>query len=137
MATKADVDALRYFTWGEFKRPGLLYVPFLHWLDQVRHVAGVPFVVTSDGRDFIPPGGSSTSLHLIGRAVDLRFPWTAAGPPRQDGRALAAITRAVFAVRPPDGEGGVEYGIEATAIGGPHLHIGLFPAGRGDWVFTR
>lgn len=135
-ATPALVGSLRYFRWAEFRRPEQLHWPFLQWLDEVRHRAAVPFVLTSDARDHIPPGGSATSLHLQGRAVDLRYPFSATG--RTNGAVLAAITEAIVTTPRPAGEGGYEYGIEPGAPGGPHLHIGLFPGTqRGCWLFTR
>jgi hypothetical protein len=130
MATREEIKTLKHFKWSEFKRPSMLHFPMLQWLDKVRDRAGVPFTVTSDGRDSIPPGGSPTSLHLVGRAVDIRYPKT--------GWEIAKITAAVYATPRPPGEGGVEYGVEPGSPGGPHLHFGLFDSSKPhDWMFAR
>lgn len=135
MATREEVGTLRWFRWSEFRHPERLDIRLLRWLDAVREAAGVPLHVTSDWREHVPPGGSARSLHRVGRAVDVRFPFGPGG--RQDGRRLAQITRAVLTVPVPAGLGGVEYGIEATAPAGAHLHLGLYDDGRPDWLFTR
>lgn len=121
---------LRHFAPEEFRFPGALNRPFLRWLDEVRDRAGVPFVITSDVRTEIPPGGSRTSLHLVGRAVDFR--WTGQTPEER-----ARIVEAVVATPTPEGEGGYELGIEPGSPGGPHWHLGLFPAGRANRMFAR
>lgn len=47
---------------------------FLQLLDECRHIAGVPFKITSSYRTSeknAQVGGSQTSMHLKGRAVDI------------------------------------------------------------------
>lgn len=65
---------LRHFSAGEFKFPEMMDVSFLRWLDRVREEAGIPMVITDDGRPagVMPEGASKTSLHFRGRAVDIR-----------------------------------------------------------------
>lgn len=128
--TRDQAATLRYFRWGEFHWPERLHWPLLQWLDQVRHRAAVPFIVTSDARDFVPLGGSSTSLHLVGRAVDFR--WVGQTPEER-----ARIVQAVASTPTPEGEGGFELGLEPGARGGPHWHLGLFPEGRPSRLFVR
>lgn len=129
MATQAQIATLRHFKWEEFKHPELCYFPFLEWLDEVRHRAGIPFVLTSDARTTVPPGGSPTSLHLVGRAVDFRW--------NQTNQERAKIVKAVVTAPIPTTEGGFELGLEPTALGGAHWHLGLFPKGREASVFVR
>lgn len=71
---------LRYFTAADFKEDGRdvsdrMNADFLIKLDTCRHLCGFPFVVTSSWRS--PEknrrvGGSPGSMHLKGRAVDIR-----------------------------------------------------------------
>lgn len=114
--------ALRHFSVVEFKHPELINNDFLEWLDTVRHVAGVPFVLTSDARTHEENkrvGGSPTSLHLFGRAVDFDV--------RKDTPDVRwKVMAAVIATPTP---GGV--GVEAEfVIADDHWHLGLFPDGR-------
>ena len=68
-------DELRYFNADEFAPHADKMNPeLLRMLDQVRHLAGVPMVITSAYRD--PEhnrrvGGASNSAHLRGTAVDV------------------------------------------------------------------
>lgn len=130
MANREQIATLRYFRWEEFRHPERIYWPLLRWLDEVRHRAGVPLVPTSDARDHVPAGGSSNSLHLVGRAVDFR--WSTHTPEQR-----ARLIEAIAATPRPDGEGGYELGLEPGAPGGPHWHVGLFPPGIGSRVFVR
>ena len=67
---------LQFFDVKDFHRPELMDESFVRWLDQVRGVADVPFVLTDDGRldtDPNPTGSAGKhSLHRRGRAVDVR-----------------------------------------------------------------
>ena len=83
---------LDYFALTEFRHPELMYEPFVRWLDKVRGVAAVAFVITDDARaegDPNPTGSAGKhSLHRRGRAVDLRSRnWTAS----EKWRVVAAI----------------------------------------------
>jgi hypothetical protein len=122
-------DALNHFAEGEFNDPDEMYQPFLMWLDRVRATAAVPFVVTSDFRDHIPPGGFADSLHLKGRAIDFRW--------NQTAEERAKIVQAVMTTPRPDGEGGFELGLEPGSPGGAHWHLGLFQTGRESRLFVK
>jgi hypothetical protein len=73
MITSEDT-ALSYFSISEFKHPELIDPEAFTLLNEIRHAAGFPIVVTDDARtpEDQPEGHSETSLHLIGRAFDLR-----------------------------------------------------------------
>lgn len=131
MATAADFAALPFghFTADEFKHPERIHAPLLEWLDRVREAYGDSLHPTSDARDYVPTGGSDGSLHLQGRAIDLR--WLA------DREARYRFVRAVIETPPPTGEGGIELGLEPGAPGGPHFHVGLRPAGGPFTLFVR
>lgn len=133
-------DELTFFHRDEFAHPDKLHPPFLRWLDAVRRnvrqrcrEAGIPdafFIVTSDWRNVVPPGGFDNSLHLVGRAIDFRWRIHTT-----EQRAIIVIAIATTPI--PDGEGGFELGIEPTAVGGPHWHLGLFPAGQQHRLFVQ
>lgn len=129
MATSAEFAKLKHFTRDEFRRPDMMYFPFLQYLDRVREAYGNPLWITSDGRDFIPPGGSPDSLHLVGRAVDLR--WIL------EKHLRFQFVAAVIQTPTPSGEGGVELGLEPGAEGGAHLHLALRFAGQPSSLFVR
>ena len=71
---------LRYFTESDFKLKGRdvsqhMNPDFLRKLDQCRDMCGFPFVVTSSYRSAEENrrvGGAPGSMHLKGRAVDIR-----------------------------------------------------------------
>lgn len=126
------IDGMRHFELHEFKRPELMYVPFLYWIDQVRDEAGCQMIITSDGRppeeNANTPGAWPRSLHRIGRAIDIRY--------RKSD--LTAIVWAVTHVPTPVGEGGPELGLEVVnPPGGKHIHIGLRLPGEPAHVFVR
>lgn len=70
---------LRYFNASDFKLDGqdvsgLMNQEFLIKLDNCRHLAGVPFNVTSSYRTIQKNkavGGAPNSMHVHGRAVDI------------------------------------------------------------------
>lgn len=114
--------ALRHFSVIEFNRADLMDDSFLRWLDDVRHLAGVPFKLTSDARTAehnAKVGGSPTSLHLLGRAVDFTLrAW--------DSETLWKITWAVCQTPTPNGAGAeLEF-----VLADKHAHLGLFPGTR-------
>ena len=68
---------VRYFTAKEFVKPHLMGYEFIMWLDDVRHAAGVPMLISSSVRT--PEhneavGGATDSAHLDVpcNAVDIR-----------------------------------------------------------------
>lgn len=48
--TDADWSGVAHFTPGEFSEPHLMGLEFVHWLDGVRALAGVPMHITSSAR---------------------------------------------------------------------------------------
>jgi len=94
---------------------------FLDLLDAIRDIAGTPFRVTSDFRtpeENKVVGGSTTSLHMQGRAIDFGiWPW--------DSKQLWALTRAVILV----GEAyGVTFELEISqSPSDRHIHLALQP----------
>lgn len=70
MMTPSQWSQLRYFKPDEFNRPDLMSFDLLRMLDKARHLAGLPFIITSSYRD--DPGTSAMSEHREGRAVDIR-----------------------------------------------------------------
>lgn len=129
MATAEQFATLKHFTPDEFNHPERLHFPLLLLLDAIREELGAPLFVTSDFRDYIPPGGASESLHMYGRAVDLRWPASA--------EVRFRFVSVVMRLPTPPGDGGVELGLEAGALGGPHIHLGLWPAGHPPTLFVR
>ena len=77
-------DELVYFHEGEFKHPGMINPNILRYIDKVRAMTGIPFIVTSDGRERghnARIGGAKNSLHIFDvkeglrcRAIDFVFP---------------------------------------------------------------
>lgn len=129
MATAEEFAQLTHFRRAEFRRPDAIHFPLLQFLDAVRERCGFALVPTSDARDYVPSGGSDGSLHLSGRAIDLR--WIG------DRHQRFALVDAVIRTPLPPGEGGVELGLEPGALGGPHIHLGLWPAGHPSSLFIR
>lgn len=109
---------LQHFSAGEFHRPEMMNEGFMRWLDRVRTLCGVEFHVTDDGRDAhdAPSGSSKTSLHYLGRAVDIRTYTLSA---QQKWRIMAAVVALAN-----DAPGAVEI----EWVKGPteeHLHLGV------------
>lgn len=118
MATQTQLESLRYFSPVEWDNPDLVDFEFAVFLDDVRTTYGAPLVLTSSARtseENDAVGGSPTSLHLKGRAADIR--WRA-----KTNAQLFSFVAAVLTVaqgRP------VELEID-VAPASPHLHVGLF-----------
>ena len=109
----------RWFKHDEFKRPEMMNVAFILWLDLVRDRSKVPMVITDDGRlpGDVPSGASLTSLHFEGRAVDIRSRgWT----PEQKWALVEAIM--FYANQAP---GKVELELVFDRDGDKHWHIGV------------
>lgn len=73
---KEDWKKLRYFHPLEFDFPDRMGYQFMLWLDEVRDLAGVPFIISSDGRTKAhnkSVGGAKDSAHTdtIVEAVDI------------------------------------------------------------------
>ncbi|KKL24240.1 hypothetical protein LCGC14_2417280, partial [marine sediment metagenome] len=85
---------LRHFLSVEFDHPEEMQPAFLLLLDNIRDIADIPFHITSDSRtpdENKRVGGSATSLHMQGAAVDFVIsPWKAS--------QLWAVVRAVALV---------------------------------------
>lgn len=128
MATQQEVASLRHFRWSEFKYPSKLHFPLLLFLDDVRERFGFPLTPTSDFRIEAPSGGSATSLHMQGRAVDLR--WI------HDRVQRYRLVEILLTTPLPEGCG-LELGLEPGAAGGPHFHIGLWPPGHPSTLFVK
>ena len=125
-----DFNLLRHFTESEFNHPEDMQPIFLLLLDNIRDIADTPFHLTSDYRtpdENSRVGGSPTSLHMAGTAVDFVIsPWNAAG--------LWAVTRAVALAE-------VAYGatFELEISQSPsdrHFHIGLQKKGAGELILA-
>ncbi len=76
-------EHLEYFKASEFKHPDLISHDILRFIDKVRGMTRIPFLVTSDGRDRSHNariGGARNSLHIYVpgsldcRAIDFVFP---------------------------------------------------------------
>lgn len=116
--TPEQAATLLYFKPSEWKHPELVDFDFAKWLDVVRLYCRVPLTLTSDGRtaaENAAAGGSPTSLHLLGRAVDIRWDFSN----EQLFKILDAVCDA--------GQGrGVE--LEVVPAGAQrHVHVGLWP----------
>ncbi len=125
-----DFTLLRHFAKSEFDHPRELQPAFLLLLDNIRDIADIPFYVTSDYRtpdENKRVGGSSTSLHMQGAAVDFVVsPWNAA--------VLWKVVRAVALVE-------VAYSVtfELKLGHGPsnrHIHLGLQKSGAGELILV-
>src|SRR6266850_2086151 len=111
-------STLRHFALTEFHHPDLVQNEAAVWLDDIRESCGFPLTITSDARtseeNAAASGSSPTSLHLQGRAFDLRYP----GTPEEVWR----LVEAVFVV---SGHRAVELELVHSATDS-HVHIGLY-----------
>lgn len=93
-------------------------------LEKISHHIG-PVNVTSGDRGHVPRGGSVTSLHLIHQAVDF---WVSGVNLEDAFKKLIEKRGLIFA-------GNHKYEVihhgKYTHTGGPHLHIGRYPTGKG------
>jgi len=120
--TAAQAATLRWFAPAEFHHPELVNYQAASWLDSIRGVYGKPLVLTSDARtadeNAAASGSSPPSLHLLGRAFDLRLP--------SSPEDLWAFVVAVYRCSQ-------WRSVEVELVSGPndkHVHIGLYPADR-------
>ena len=112
---------LRWFKRREFKHPELVDEEAAYFLDAVRAEYGASLVLTSDARTVAEnasiPGHSTTSLHLQGRAFDLRWTFTK--------ESLDRLVNAIYRVRDD-----MDVATEIELVRGPtdqHVHIGVWP----------
>ena len=117
MATREQVATLRWFRWEEFRHLELMDYQFLILLDDIRFSYGSPMVLTSDARtpeeNASIPGSSPTSLHLQGKAIDIRYPPTTT--------AAWNLVRAIMAVA---GDRSIELELVYSKTD-KHIHLGL------------
>ena len=123
-----DFNLLRHFLTVEFNHPKEMAPAFLLLLDNIRDIADTPFYLTSDYRtpdENKRVGGSSTSLHMQGAAVDFVVsPWNSA--------ELWKVVRAVALV---EAAYGVTFELEISqSPSDRHFHIGLQKKGAGELV---
>jgi len=122
-------STLRHFALTEFRHPELVQNDAAVWLDDIRDYCGFPLTLTSDARtpaeNAAASGSSPTSLHLQGRAFDLRYPQTE-----------EQVWRFVDAVFLASGERPVELELVNSAQD-KHLHIGLLPTGKASRIIVR
>lgn len=123
-------NKLRHFAEHEFEYPEELQGTFLLLLDSIRDIAGIAFRITSDYRtpdDNARVGGSSTSLHMRGTAIDFVIsPWNAA--------TLWKVVRGVALV---ENAYGVTFELKLSH--GPsnrHIHLGLQKKGVGELILA-
>ena len=128
--TPEQAATLRWFSQKEFKHPELVLYSAAVFLDDVRQLYGAPLYITADARTLeennalLTSGAKPNSLHLAGRAFDLRFPPT--------GEALWQLVKAIQTVagaRP----------VELELVSGPgdsHVHVGLRDHGASRLVLA-
>lgn len=113
---------LEFFKLSEFKHPERVDPDAAFWLNEVRREFGEPIILTDDARlpGDLPSGGSTSSLHYLGRAFDIRSRhWT-----RETYWRFAA---AVFRVqaRMPRGDRKVELEL-VDSPRDKHAHLGFY-----------
>lgn len=122
-------STLRHFSLTEFHHPDLVQNEAAVWLDDIRESCGFPLTITSDARtqaeNDAASGSSPTSLHLQGRAFDLRYPAT-------DEQAW----KLVDAVMLVSGVRAVELELVHSAVD-KHVHVALLPAGKASRLIVR
>lgn len=122
-------STLRHFALTEFRHPELLDNAAATWLDDIRELCGFPLIITSDARtpeeNAAASGSSPTSLHLTGRAFDLRYPKTA-----------EEVWRLVDAVYLASGERAVELELVHSSQD-KHVHIALLPVGKSSRLIVK
>lgn len=89
-------------------------------LEKVADFFGRNITVTSGDRDFVPRGGSRTSLHLAHRAVDLHVQGLSDAEVFSRLKSSGILSNGYEVIR---------HGPN-TATGGPHIHIGRYGDGR-------
>lgn len=122
-------STLRHFALSEFRHPERVQNDAAVFLDDVRESCGFSLTITSDARtpeeNAAASGSSPTSLHLTGRAFDLRYPATD-----------ELVWRLVDAVMLVSGQRPVELELVHSAID-KHVHLALLPADRQSRLEVR
>lgn len=122
-------STLRHFALTEFAHHELVDNAAATWLDDIRELCGFPLIITSDARtqaeNDAASGSSPTSLHLTGRAFDLRYP-----------KSAEDVWKLVDAVYLASGERPVELELVHSAQD-QHVHIALLPAGKASRLIVR
>lgn len=120
---------LKHFAVSEFRHPELVQEVAARMLDEIRDHYGHPLVLTSDARtqaeNDAASGSSPTSLHLQGRAFDMK--WI------PDPVLLWRFVDAVFLVAGGDP---VELELVNSATD-KHLHFAVLPAGKQSRLLIR
>lgn len=122
-------STLRHFALSEFRHAPLVENEAAVWLDDIREAAGFPLTITSDARTQVEndaaSGSSPTSLHLLGRAFDLRYP---ASP--------ELVWKLVDAIFLASGSRPVELELVHSAVD-THIHLALLPVGKVSRLIVR
>lgn len=122
-------STLHHFGLSEFRHPELVQNDAAVWLDDIREACGFALVLTSDARtpaeNAAASGSSPTSLHLTGRAFDLRYPASA-----------EQVWKLVDAVYLASGERPVELELVHSATD-KHVHLALLAAGSQSRLIVR
>lgn len=122
-------STLRHFQLSEFRHHEMVANDAAVWLDDIREYYDAPLTITSDARtaeeNAAASGSSPTSLHLSGRAFDLRYP----GSPELVWQFVEAVM-VVSRGRP------VELELVNSAVD-KHIHIALLAADRQSKLIIR
>jgi hypothetical protein len=123
------VSNLKWFKLSEFRHAPLVENEAAVWLDDIREAAGFALTITSDARtpeeNAAASGSSPTSLHLLGRAFDLRYPATP-----------ELVWRLVDAIYLASGSRPVELELVHSAVD-THVHLALLPVGKVSKLIVR
>jgi muramidase (phage lysozyme) len=100
-------------------------------MERISELMGKTVNVHSGDRNFVPKGGSKTSLHLAHRAVDFHI------ADMSDSAVLQKILQNIPKVfSKSEGYEFIHHGAY-TATGGPHLHIGHYDGGHKGQVIYK
>jgi len=123
-----QLATITHFPPAEWRHPELVDYSAATLLNSWRDAAGVPFTLTSDGRtaaeNAAASGSSPTSLHLLGRAFDIRWP----GNEEVIWRVLEGLFLAL-GWKPPQDKRSIELEM-VHSDRDKHLHLGSFADGR-------
>lgn len=129
---------LKHFTETEFgKHPELVDPEAAYFLDQIRTVYDNVLVITDAARtpqEVVDrqnqlQGGSSTSLHALGRAFDLRWPVS-------EGLVFRLVASIGIVAQDTRYKDKVELELDFT-VGNEHVHVGLRLLASGSTLILR